>query len=105
MTPHDAFTALCDSLRREGGKHSGDTKIIAIAFDGDMSITFESIPQQAFADVAWGDMLRIVANRYLDVRAGDDYDRERALAIFNDAIAGIIDDYREEHNMDEEDEA
>ena len=102
MNPHDAFTALCDSLRREGGKHSGNTKVIAIAFDGDMSITFESFPKPEYADVAWSEMLRIVANRHLDVWAGDDYDRERALTSFNDDIAGIIDDYREEHNMDEE---
>ena len=105
MNPHDAFTALCDSLRREGGKHSGNTKVIAIAFDGSMSVTLESFPDRSNADVAWSEMLQIVANRHLDAWAGDDYDRERALASFNDDVAGIIDAYREEHNMAEEDEA
>ena len=102
MNPHDAFTALCNSLRREGGKHSGNTKVIAIAFDGDMSVTFESFPDQEYADVAWSDMLRIVVNRYLDVWQGETFDRERALTSFNDDVAEIIDQYREEYGMAEE---
>lgn len=101
--PHDHFTAFCNSLRKEGGKHSGKTKVVAIAYDGDMSVTMESMGDTR-QDLAWRDMLRIVVNRYLDAWAGDDFDRERALSSLEDDLARIVTDYRKEYNMDEEDE-
>jgi hypothetical protein len=103
--PNEHFTALCDSLRKEGGKHSGDTKIIAIAFDGDMSVTFESIPDREYADVAWSDFLRIAVRRYLDNWEGESFDRERALASLQGDMDEILDEYREDHGMNEEDAA
>lgn len=104
-SPHDHFTALCNSLRREGGKHSGKTNVVTISFDGDMSITLESMDGKTDADraVAWRDMLRIVVNRYLDVWAGDEFDWERAIASLEDDIAQFIAEYREENGMDGED--
>lgn len=100
--PNEHFTALCDSLRKEGGKHSGDTKIVAIAYDGDMSITLESIPDREYADVAWRDFLRIAVRRYLDNWEGENYDRERALSNLQSDMDEIVEEYREEHGMDED---
>lgn len=105
--PNEAFSLLCNSLRREGGKHSGKTSVIAIAYDGDMSIVMESMAgkTEADRDLSWHDTLRIVVNRYLDVWAGDDFDRERAITSLEDDIASFIAEYREENGMEGECEA
>lgn len=98
---HDHFTALCSTLRKEGGAHSGKTNVVAIAVDGDMSVTLESLAAgNVCLDIAWRNILRVAVRRYLNAWEGDDYDRERALSSLKDDIAEIVTEYRMENGME-----
>lgn len=97
--PHEAFTALCDSMRMEGGMNQGKANIVAIASGRDCTVTLRHFHDRC--NLAWRDILQSVAKHYIDAWAGNGFDYERALVSLKDDIAELIAKHREEYGMDD----